>query len=131
MVRVRKQTIRLAPVVREVVERFAPLAGSSAVRLRTELDERPVASVDPECLHQVLINLLDNAVKHGGASGPVTVRTALCGAYARLEVEDTGPGVAAADGERIWEPFVRVGRLGGRRRERYRPGRGPAACRRA
>ena len=109
MVRVRKQTIRLAPVVREVVERFAPLAGSSAVRLRTELDELLVASVDPECLHHVLINLLDNAVKHGGPSGPVTVRAALHRGYARLEVEDTGPGVAAADGERIWEPFVRLG----------------------
>ncbi|MEO7987053.1 MAG: HAMP domain-containing sensor histidine kinase [Gemmatimonadales bacterium] len=109
MVRVRKQTIRLAPVVREVVERFAPLAGSSAVRLRTELDELLVAPVDPECLHQVLLNLLDNAVKHGGPSGPVTVRAALHRGYARLEVEDTGPGVAAADGERIWEPFVRLG----------------------
>ena len=52
--------------VREITERFVPLAGSAALRLRTELDERLVAPVDAECLHQILINLLDNAVKYGG-----------------------------------------------------------------
>jgi signal transduction histidine kinase len=109
MVRVRKETILLAPLVREIVERFAPLAGGSAVRIRIVLDERLVVSVDPECLHQILINLMDNAVKHGGPIGPVTVRACLRDGYARLEVEDAGPGVPAVDRDRIWEPFVRLG----------------------
>jgi signal transduction histidine kinase len=100
----------LAPLVREVVERFAPLAGIAAVRLRTELDETVVAPVDVDALHQILLNLLDNAVRHGGELGPVTLRLSARDALARLEVEDEGPGIPAAMRARIWEPFVRLDR---------------------
>jgi signal transduction histidine kinase len=108
MVTLRKQTILLAPLIREVVERFAPLAGSAAVRIRAELDERVAVPGDPECLHQIAINFLDNAVKHGGDRGPITVRTSLREGWARLEVEDSGAGIPAAERQRIWEPFVRL-----------------------
>jgi len=54
-----------------------------------------------------VINLLDNAVKYGG-DGPITLRAALDSGRARLEVEDSGPGVPAGDRLRIWEPFVRL-----------------------
>jgi signal transduction histidine kinase len=107
MVRVTPVPMPLAALVREIVERFAPLAGSAALRIRTELDERIVAAVDPEALHQIVINLLDNAVKYGG-SGPVTLRAVLEGGRARIEVEDGGPGVPAGERLRIWEPFVRL-----------------------
>jgi signal transduction histidine kinase len=108
MVTLRKQTILLAPLIREVVERFAPLAGSAAVRIRAELDERVAVPGDPECLHQIAINFLDNAVKHGGDRGTITVRTSLREGWARLEVEDSGAGIPAAERQRIWEPFVRL-----------------------
>jgi len=99
--------IALAPLLREIVERFAALAGSAAVRLRVELDDTIVATVDPAALHQVVINLLDNAVKYAG-DGPITLRMSLDGGRARLEVEDSGPGIPAGDRLRIWEPFVRL-----------------------
>jgi signal transduction histidine kinase len=54
-----------------------------------------------------VINLLDNAVKYGGP-GPITLRAALIGDRARIEVEDEGPGIPAAERARIWEPFVRL-----------------------
>jgi len=111
MIRVKKEMIAMAPLVREITERFVPLAGNAALRLRTELDERLVAPVDAECLHQILINLLDNAVKYGG--GAVIVRTSLRETHARIEVEDGGPGIPAADQERIWKPFVRLRRSDG------------------
>lgn len=107
MVQVRRETLLLAPLVREIVERFAPLAGAAALRVRCELDERLIASADPDCLHQIVINLLDNAVKHGG-EGPVTVRASLRDGLARLEIEDAGPGIPEAERERVWEPYVRL-----------------------
>jgi signal transduction histidine kinase len=107
MVRVRPSPVPLAPALREVVERFAPLAGVDAVRIRTELDETLLAMVDGEALHQIVINLLDNAVKYGG-SGPITLRAARKDVCARIEVEDTGLGVVEGDRERIWQPFVRL-----------------------
>ena len=108
MIRVRRERLPIAPLVREITERFVPLAGNAALRIRADLDERLVAPVDPECLHQILINLLDNAVKYGG--GTVIVRTSLHEGQARIEVEDGGPGIPPADRERIWKPFVRLRR---------------------
>jgi signal transduction histidine kinase len=107
MVRVNPAPAPLAPLLREIVERFAPLAGADAVRIRTELDESLVALADADALHQVVINLLDNAIKYGGR-GPVTLRAALVGRWVRIEVEDTGPGIPATERLRVWEPFVRL-----------------------
>jgi signal transduction histidine kinase len=107
MVRVHPSAALVAPLLREIVERFAPLAGAEAVRIRTELDETLIALVDADALHQVVINLLDNAIKYGGR-GPVTVRAMLHGGAARVEVEDTGPGIPGAERARVWEPFVRL-----------------------
>ena len=108
LLRVRPETVALAPLLREIVERFAPLAGAAAVRLRTELDETLVALVHPDSLHQIVLNLLDNAVKHGGG-GQIVLRSALDGGWLRLTVDDAGPGVAPADRARVWDPFVRLG----------------------
>jgi signal transduction histidine kinase len=110
LTRVRPETLPLAPLVREIVERFTPLAGSAAVRLRTELDEWLLATVHAESLHQIVLNLLDNAVKHGGPGGAIVLRTSLRGGRTRIEVEDAGAGILPADRERIWEPYVRLGR---------------------
>jgi len=107
MVRVRPSPVPLAPALREIVERFAPLAGADAVRIRTELDEALLAMADQDALHQIVINLLDNAVKYGGG-GPITLRAARRDGRARIDVEDTGPGVPESERERIWQPFVRL-----------------------
>jgi len=107
MVRVNPSAALVAPLLREIVERFAPLAGTDAVRIRTELDETLIAMVDADALHQVVINLLDNAIKYGGR-GPVTLRAVLQSGAARIEVEDTGPGIPGAERARVWEPFVRL-----------------------
>jgi signal transduction histidine kinase len=109
LTRINPEVVLLAPLVREIVERFAPLAGAAAVRLRTELDESILAVLHAESLHQILLNLLDNAVKHGGAGGAIVLRTRLRQGNTRIEVEDAGPGVRAADRERVWEPYVRLG----------------------
>jgi len=107
MVHVHPVPTLLAPLLREIVERFAPLAGGNAVRIRTELDETLTALVDADALHQVAINLLDNAIKYAG-NGPVTLRAVLRGDLARIEVEDAGPGIPGPERARVWEPFVRL-----------------------
>ena len=108
LTRVRTEPTALAPLMREVLERFAPLAGRSATRVHTDLEESLVAPVDPDSLHQITINLLDNAIKYGDREGRVTLRTRFANGRARIEVEDSGPGIAPADRSRIWEPFVRI-----------------------
>ena len=100
----------LAPLVREAVEAFAPLAAARGVTFRTELRDGLVAPVDAEALRQMLVNLLDNAVKYGPAEQTITVGLDSDDGKARIRVEDQGPGVPAADRERIWDRFWRLER---------------------
>jgi len=103
----------IAPLVREVLEAFAPLAKARQVSVRLELDENVVAEVDRGAMRQVLINLLDNAVKYGPTGQTITVgleRPAGDGDSLKLWVEDEGPGIPASERVRIWEPFHRLER---------------------
>jgi signal transduction histidine kinase len=66
------------------------------------------ALVDPERLALVLVNLLSNAVRHTPPGGQVTVRAVRTGEGYRLEVADTGVGIAPEYHERIFEKYFRV-----------------------
>jgi signal transduction histidine kinase len=73
--------------------------------LRIEGAESLSAQADPAAWRQIVLNLLDNAVKYGGAA--VTIRLAPDGGFLRLSVSDEGPGVPPDDRERIWKRFWR------------------------
>ena len=79
-----------------------------AVRIRTELDETAGRAGRPGALHQIVINLLDNAVKYGGERADHRPDRAATAAGRAIEVEDSGPGIPAGDRRRVWEPFVRL-----------------------
>jgi len=100
----------LAPLLIEAAEGFAPLAGARGVRLRTDLTDGVVAPVDADALRQMLLNLLDNAVKYGPAGQTVTLGLTVDEGRARICVDDQGPGIPAADRERIWDQFWRLER---------------------
>jgi signal transduction histidine kinase len=108
MVGVRTEVRRLAPLLRETVDRFAPLV-EAPQRFTLELEESLAVPVHADSLRQIVINLLDNAAKYGG-DGQVTVRATLADGRARIEVEDAGPGIAPRDRMRVWEPYVRLER---------------------
>ena len=91
------------------LELMRPLAEEAGIGLAVEYC--PGAGnilADPRRLKQVLLNLIANAIKYNRAGGKVTVR---CGARDQklwIAVEDTGPGIAAADIERVFAPFGRL-----------------------
>jgi len=100
----------LAPLVSEAAEGFAPLAAARGVALCTELTDGVVAPVDADALRQMLLNLLDNAVKYGPPGQTVTLGLTVTDGRARICVDDQGPGIPAADRERIWDRFWRLER---------------------
>jgi signal transduction histidine kinase len=63
---------------------------------------------DPERLAQVLANLLDNATRHAPPGGRVQASACRTADGVRLEVVDDGPGIAAADRERVFDRFART-----------------------
>jgi two-component system phosphate regulon sensor histidine kinase PhoR len=100
----------LGPLLAEVVDGFQPLAAAAGARLRTQASPGLWAEVDADALRKVLTNLLDNAVKYGPRGQQVDVRLERSGDRLRLIVEDEGPGIPAADRERVFERFHRLGR---------------------
>jgi signal transduction histidine kinase len=100
----------VARVVGETVESFAPLAEARGVVLRVDAPEEAYAAADADALRQVVLNLLDNAVKYGPAGQCVRVAVRRHGAEVRITVDDEGPGIPAADRERVWNPYCRLRR---------------------
>jgi signal transduction histidine kinase len=91
----------------EAAEAFRPLGVSRRVSLVTELEPDVGVLADQAALRQLLLNLLDNAVKFGPPGQVVRLRVARQNGAALLTVTDQGPGVAEQDRERIWEPYYR------------------------
>jgi two-component system sensor histidine kinase BaeS len=97
----------LEAVVRRSVEAFAARARARGVTLEVEAGSLTVTG-DEDRLRQVVLNLLDNAVRH--ASSRVHVVLVRDGSNARLRVDDDGPGVPEARREHVFERFYRVDR---------------------
>jgi signal transduction histidine kinase len=97
--------VDLGPLLSRVVEKQK--AQSARVRWSLEISETPWLRADPRLLEIALHNLMSNAVRHSPKDGTVTVRARSTQNGVRIEVEDQGPGVAASDAARIFEPFVR------------------------
>jgi two-component system sensor histidine kinase KdpD len=71
-------------------------------------EDLPLVHADPGLLERVLANLLDNAVRHAGGSGPIQVMAAAGAESAKLAVVDHGPGVDPAAREQLFGPFQRL-----------------------
>ncbi len=82
---------------------------SPGTRLILEVEPGCRAVGDPERIHQVVANLLENAVRHSPAGGVVRLRAgpAERAGLVAVEVADQGPGIPAADAERVFERFHR------------------------
>lgn len=97
-------------VLGETIEEFAPLACEAGSTIELEpVDASILANADPGAIRQMLLNVLDNAVKYGRKGQVIRVGARMVGAAARIWVDDEGPGVEPADRARIWKPFVRLG----------------------
>lgn len=103
--------IDLAALTERVTGRFEPGARRKGVTLGVEPDLRPLwVRADAPRLEQVLVNLLDNALRHTPAGGRITVRLGAAGDAARLTVADTGCGMPAEEVPLVWERFHKVDR---------------------
>jgi signal transduction histidine kinase len=108
--RLRPEETDFGALAREAIEGFAPLAAARRVALAPRIEEGVRVRVDRSAMRQVLLNLLDNAVKYGPPGAAVAVSVEAIGDVARLSVEDRGPGVPPGERERIWERFARLDR---------------------
>ncbi len=95
-------------VIVELARTAGPIAAAAGMTLRTASERGLVASGDRGALLQVLVNLVDNAIRHGKTGGQAVVSVERAGDAIRFLVDDDGPGIPRRDRERIWRRFVRL-----------------------
>ena len=100
--------VRLDPILKQVVDRFAAPAQHQGVRLLLDAHGAIAVRCDPRKLERVLANVVANAISYTDAGGSVTVGARYGGGAALLSVEDTGVGIAPEATDLAFEPFWRA-----------------------
>ena len=100
----------LSEIARTVVDAFAPSAEDARQSLTLSADGPVVIDGDPELLTQMLVNLVENALRHAGPAARIEGRASRGEGAAVLTVADNGPGVPPGERERLFDRFYRLER---------------------
>jgi two-component system OmpR family sensor kinase len=104
------QQVALDDVAKEVAADVLPQAVDRGIDLGFEIVEPVTVRGEPVTLATMIRNLLDNALRHTPHGGRMDIGVYREDGLAVLQIEDSGPGIAAADLEKIYEPFFRGSR---------------------
>lgn len=100
--------VELGDLIGDTVAAFRASAEERGIHLAAELpDGKVMAEADAEKVQRVLFNLIQNAIRHTPADGSVTVRAKGGPGGVEVEVADSGEGIPAGEGERVFEAFYR------------------------
>ncbi len=102
----------LEPLLRDICGTVQSIYPSVSIRI--DVSGKPKARVDKNALRQIVINLLDNAIKYGPDGQSIVVTAQADDGVCKLSIEDQGPGIPEAEHERVWDSFYRLGRERGR-----------------
>lgn len=105
---VEPKPVDLGELASEVAESFLPAARLKGVHLEGPPPGRFPVLADANRIHQVLSNLVSNAIKFTPSGGSVRIDLSLDGGRAKARIADTGLGIAKSDLPRLFSPFVQV-----------------------
>ena len=97
------ETVDLAAMIARVVEREA----ANAARITTSVDAQTLVLAEPDLLFRALSNVIRNAIRYAGNSGPIQITAEATAGEVAIRVSDCGPGLAEKDLEAVFEPFYR------------------------
>jgi two-component system sensor histidine kinase BaeS len=106
--RLNRAATDLGKLVQDSAERFRERLKARGFELRVEAPSGLTATVDAQRLEQVLANLIENALRHATAPGPVLLAARAEGAQVAITVSDSGPGVPAEALPRLFDRLYRV-----------------------
>jgi signal transduction histidine kinase/CheY-like chemotaxis protein len=107
------EIVDLSSILRELYDAYVPEAEQRGVELRIRMPrDRVMISTDRRSVLRILSNLISNAIKFTdrkpGRSSGVVVVARLQGSTCRIDVVDTGIGIAPANREEVWKPYVQL-----------------------
>lgn len=102
------QVVDLSDLVEESVRQMAPLAEEKAIKYQSQIKSGVKVRGMSDSIKQVVLILIDNAVKFSTKKDVVKINLATKGGGAILEVDDSGPGISSSDQQKIFERFYRA-----------------------
>ncbi len=111
------ESVQIITLIKQMIDTFQPLAASKKVNMSLLNLSGPeiLAKADQQRLKQVLLNLIDNAIKYNFVGGNVVVKTELTALkeskarMIRISVTDDGPGISPENKGKVFLPFERLG----------------------
>jgi predicted ATPase/signal transduction histidine kinase len=101
--------VDILPIVRGLAHDYAGRASAKNIQVNFQAEAAAyVAHVDENTVHQVMDNLISNAVKYSPHEKSIWIRLRRNGDYIRCEIKDEGPGMTAADKEKLFGKFNRL-----------------------
>jgi signal transduction histidine kinase len=104
-------TIDLREVIQEIAANHVPQALEASIDLHFEAEQRPFPTqANPIMINEIFANLIDNAIRYNQAGGSVAIRLFDDEGKQVVDVEDDGPGIPAAEREKVFTRFYRLSR---------------------
>lgn len=104
----KKQTIRMRPFLENIAERMGRLLMQKRIKITLACEDELTAFADPDCLSEIVINLVSNSVNAMAGGGTITLSAAADNTGTVLKVSDTGTGIREEDLPHIFERFYKA-----------------------
>lgn len=105
--KVNREVADINEVIEEALAQLRPLAAERQIAIRSELEPMFSSEFDVTLIKEVLVNLIENAIKYTPAGGSIFIRSTEADEQIRVEIKDTGQGISREEIDKVWQKFVR------------------------
>jgi len=107
------EAVPVALLVEATIPMVRDALGESHIKLATDIPpDLPAVVADPQQIHQVLFNLMQNGIQAMESGGLLTISAEQSEDHVAIHISDTGPGISEADLARIFQPFFTTKHIG-------------------
>lgn len=101
------EAINLSQILHDIVNSYSEMTKRDGYCINSQIDDDIIVLADSRRIHQVLTNLMINALNYTGDDLTITVKAGKIDSHARIEILDSGEGIPDDQADRIWERYYR------------------------